>query len=458
MLPKSEININYCWLLALSLWSCAVLIKADAHIPHLCDNVKCPPLSDMHCPEDSDVRELIPEPLIMEEEFSNASQIDPLDEAFAFCCLSQKCVCKTCYIPDCSGDDEVVVEISPESMDKPGHCCGEYECHKEPNCTIEGNTDSYWLTNCQRCKCHGGTKICHQICDEGIKKPNAICESKNLNKFFEHGDTWKDGCYDCRCVNGEPNCVINFCSAVDCPKHRQVMLKDSCCPVCWPKGYPMPNGGDEDYDDNHHYDEVHDYNEVEDNVEPNLELNPIPEVQHNKEKEEVSTSSTTTSTSTSTSTSSTTTTTTTSTTVAPPTTTASPSTTTSTSTTPKPEERKVTQSPVEFLNKPGEVSPSTPALPCPTESSTTTTSTTPGPCNHQDAASYQVYPQVVELMRYSQRNDLLYTIIGCLSVLVVVLAAWNIHLKAKQRSYRPVSNFDDNCNTMSNIKKTNDYV
>ncbi|XP_058980238.1 kielin/chordin-like protein [Musca domestica] len=456
MLPKSKFNIY--WLLALSLTSCAVVVQADSHIPHLCDNVNCPPLSELHCPEDSDIRELISEPLIMEEEFNNASQIDPLDEAFAFCCLSQKCVCKTCYIPDCANDGEVVVEISPESMDKPGHCCGEYECHKEPNCTAEENTDSYWLSDCQRCKCQAGQKICHQICDEGIKKTGAICESKNLNKFFEHGDTWKDGCYDCRCVNGEPNCVINFCSAVDCPAHRQVTLKNSCCPVCWPKGFPMPNGDDE-YDDNgdsgHHYDDVHDYNEVEDNVEPNLELKPILEVENATNSTSSSSSSTTTST--------------TSTTAAPSTsiteksstTTTSTSTTSTTSTTtPKPEE-KTTQSPVEFLHKPTEASTTSPALPCPTEgsaSTSTTTSTTPGPCSRQDAASYQVYPQVVELMRYSQHNGILYTIIGCLSVLVVGLTAWNIHLKAKQRSYRPVSNFDDNCNTMSNIKKTNDYV
>ncbi|XP_061401434.1 uncharacterized protein LOC133337191 [Musca vetustissima] len=457
MLPKSI--YTSCCLLILSLTGYAVLVEADSHIPHLCDNVRCPPLSEMHCPEDSDIRELIPEPLIMEDDFHNTSYIDPLDEAYAFCCLSQKCVCKTCYIPDCASDSEVVVEISPENMDHPGHCCGQYECHREPNCTAEINTDSYWLTDCQRCKCQAGQKICHQICDEGIKKTGgAICESKNLNKFFEHGDTWKDGCYDCRCVNGEPHCVINFCSAVDCPTHRQVTLKDMCCPVCWPKGFPMPNGDDE-YDDNggdsgHHYDDVHDYNEVEANVEPNLELKPIAEVENS------TTSTTTTSTTTTT-------------TAAPTTTTAAPSssttstststTTTSTSTTsttPKPEE-KVTQSPVELLNQPlGSTTSSPPAIPCPTGSSasSTTTSTTPGPCTHQDAASYQVYPQVVELMRYSQHNDLLYTIIGCLSVLVVVLAAWNIHLKAKQRSYRPVSNFDDNCNTMSNIKKTNDYV
>lgn len=404
----------------------------------------------MNCPEDSDIRELIPEPLIMEEEFSNASVIDALDEAYAQCCLSHKCICRTCYIPDCSNEGEVVVEISPESMNTPGHCCGKYECHKEPNCTEVGNTDSYWLSNCQRCKCYSSQKICHQSCDEGFKKSGAICESKNLNQFFEHGDTWKDGCYECKCVNGEPNCVINFCRAVNCPAHRQVMLKDSCCPVCWPKGFSMPNG-DEEYDEDgygesgHHYDDdgPHEYND--DNIEPNVELNPSVEVISN----------TVNATTTPTTTTTTTTTTATTTTAAPTTSTSStsaPSTTSSTTQPPTLETK--TQSPVELHKKDSSTPP-----PC-VESTTAkdgTSTTTTGPCTRQDA--YQVYPQVVELMRYSQHNSLLYTIIGCLSVIVVVLAAWNIHLKAKQRSYRPVSNFDDNCNTMSsNIKKMNDYV
>uniref|UniRef100_A0A1I8PLK3 VWFC domain-containing protein n=2 Tax=Stomoxys calcitrans TaxID=35570 RepID=A0A1I8PLK3_STOCA len=256
-----------------------------SNIPHLCDSVQCPHLKDITCPEDSDIRELIPEPLILEEAFSNTSLVDPHDEAYAECCLSQKCFCRNCYIPDCDQNGEVVVEIVPESMHTPGRCCGKYECHKEPNCTEVQNTESYWLTNCQRCKCYSGQKMCHQSCDEGIKKSAAICESKNLNQFFEHGDTWKDGCYECECVNGWPKCVINFCKAVNCPAHRQVMLKDSCCPVCWPKGFAMPNG-DEEYDEDgdaesgHHYDDdmTHDYNDPEDNIEPNVELKPIEEV------------------------------------------------------------------------------------------------------------------------------------------------------------------------------------
>lgn len=361
------------------------------------------------------------------------------EEIFSQCCLNKKCICKLCYIPDCHDDGEVVVELLPESIDMPGHCCGKYECQKEPNCTEVQNTDSYWLTNCQRCKCYGGHRLCHQSCDEDIKKP-AMCHSINLNTFYEHGQSWRDGCYDCECVNGEANCMITFCKGLNCPKNRQIQLKDRCCPVCWPEGFPIPNVEeeyDEEHNDNeidasHRYDNNEDYNENEDQVEPDIELKPINDLSKVSSTENINSSSTTITTTTTSTT----------------TTTKKPSTTETPAAIPAEVIVSSTSTPVQ--------TPST-SSPCKVENPS---STTPEPCNRQEVpATYQVYPQVVELMRYSQHNNLLYTIIGCLSVIVVILAAWNIHLKAKQRSYRPVSNFDDNFNRMSsNIKKMNDYV
>ncbi|KAI8126696.1 Cysteine-rich motor neuron 1 protein [Lucilia cuprina] len=456
--------LNMIWLVTLVAISGEYLVKGDSSpIPHLCDNVKCPTLSELSCPADSSIRELIAEPLIAvddEEEllYNSNNRTEITEEIFSQCCLNKKCICNLCHIPDCHDDNEVVVELLPESIDMPGFCCGKYECQMEPNCTEVQNTENYWLSNCQRCKCYGGHKMCHQICDEGIKKP-AMCHSKNLNSFYEHGQRWRDGCSDCECVNGEANCLITFCKGLNCPKNRQVQLKDKCCPVCWPNGFAMPtaeeeygeDGDLEEHNDNeieldHHYDNNEDYNENEDQdqeQEPDIELKPINDLPKATTME-----SSTTSTTAATTISSTTTTTTSTTTVKP----TKAETTTST-----------TSKPVELLHSTATTPATVTNTPCKTEqlaSTSTSSSTTPEPCNRQEVpATYQVYPQVVELMRYSQHNNLLYTIIGCLSVIVVILAAWNIHLKAKQRSYRPVSNFDDNFNRMtSNIKKTNDYV
>ncbi|KAI9588113.1 hypothetical protein GQX74_003959 [Glossina fuscipes] len=368
------------------------------HIPHPCDTVSCPSLSDLSCPNDSEERPFL---MPFTSSASSNSSVVINDELFAQCCLNQKCMCKTCHIPDCNEAGEVVVELSPESMDTPGNCCGKYECQLEPNCTEHQNTDSYWLTNCQRCKCFAGQNICHQICDENSRK-SAICHSKNLNKFFEDGDTWKDGCSECECINGEPNCVITFCRSVGCPPHLQVTQNDSCCPICWPEGIPMPNGrldyideedGDEGNESDNHYDEDENIPMGAIGTDDYLDRNSnelLPDIVWN------------------------------------------------------------------ITNRPSKSDNFTTTVSTGSPSSTPTSD----PCTKEETpAAYQLYPQVVELMRYNQQNDILYTIIALLSILVIVLAAWNIHLKSKQRSYRPVSNFDDNFNRMSsNIKKMNDYV
>lgn len=344
-------------------------------------------------------------------------------------------------------------------MDYPGQCCGKYECQREPNCTEVHDTDNFWLTNCQRCKCYAGQRICHQSCDEAMigKKPTGgMCHVKNLNKFFEHGDSWKDGCYECECVNGEPKCVITFCKSVSCPTHRQVMLKDSCCPVCWPKGYPMPHETEDEYDEDDKVDSGHHYDD-EDGVEPLPEYNEHIDIDL-KPAEDINTTAATNVNSTSnnatviTTVSNITTplpskpTTTTTTTTA-----ATTTTTTTTSSTAKPAEIIIATTAASTLNK----------LACnEIASSTPSTATTAAPCQARaEAPATYVYPPVVELMNYSSHNNILYVIIGCLSVLVLVLGAWSIQLRAKQRSYRPVSNIDDNFNRLSsNIKKMNDYV
>ncbi|XP_020798782.1 cysteine-rich motor neuron 1 protein [Drosophila serrata] len=239
-------------------------------LPDQCDSVKCPPDAEMHCPADSAVREnLIAVELIKSNavELPNDSLVaDDRDKDkdtavelpvssyynstisesdYQKCCLPRKCVCKTCYIPDCN-EDEVVAELVPENMQLPGQCCGTYECRAEPNCTKVLDTEFMWLKDCQRCKCNSGFLFCHQSCDE--QAGGGVCESKIPGIFYKDGDTWTDGCQECECVKGESKCAMSFCGNLNCPSERQVTLKDTCCPVCWPSCAPMPHdSGYRDY-------------------------------------------------------------------------------------------------------------------------------------------------------------------------------------------------------------------
>ncbi|XP_052848550.1 LOW QUALITY PROTEIN: uncharacterized protein LOC128259946 [Drosophila gunungcola] len=233
-------------------------------LPDLCDAIKCPPDAEMQCPADSAVRQnLVAVDLIK----SNAVELPApgdmsagdavsynrsliSEEDYVHCCLNRKCVCKTCYIPDCDVEtDEVTVELLPENGKTPGQCCGTYDCRTEPNCTVVRDTDYHWLKQCQRCQCDSGLKICHQTCDE---RAEGVCQSKIPGMFYKDGETWTDNCQTCECVKGEPKCTMSLCTGLNCPSERQVKLKDTCCPVCWPKCAPMPHekqNDDESYGD-----------------------------------------------------------------------------------------------------------------------------------------------------------------------------------------------------------------
>ncbi|EDW95138.1 uncharacterized protein Dyak_GE19700 [Drosophila yakuba] len=235
-------------------------------LPDLCESVKCPPDAEMQCPADSSIRQnLLAVDLIKSNavELPIGGEVAPApegvsynrglisDEAYVQCCLNRKCICKTCYIPDCpldADEDVVVVELVPENNQTPGECCGTYECHAEPNCTVVRDTDFHWLKQCQRCKCESGLKICHKSCDE---RAEGVCQSKISGMFYKDGETWTENCKTCECEKGEPKCTMSFCGNLNCPSERQVMLKDTCCPVCWPRCAPMPHEkpDDESYAD-----------------------------------------------------------------------------------------------------------------------------------------------------------------------------------------------------------------
>ncbi|XP_022212940.2 uncharacterized protein LOC111067906 [Drosophila obscura] len=373
-------------------------------LPDLCDSIKCPPESEMQCPADSSVREtlnavvLIPKGAgAVAEVGAAAAAVNAVtaaesqmsynmsliqDEAYAQCCLSKKCVCRTCYIPDCnSAEGEVVVEVLPEAMDTPGQCCGEYQCRKEPNCTEVRETDFYWLQQCQRCQCTSGARICRQSCDE--VESNAICESKNLNEYFKDGDTWKDECLECECVRGEQKCTISSCGNVDCPSERHVFLKDTCCPVCWPEGHPMPHEKQK-YDGNSDYKEEDSTEEIDQPLPPLL-----PETTQRTTSsvsaELLATTTTTTTTTTST------------------TTTAAPS---STSTSSGQQQQQQQRQPPGCL------------------------------------CSYELEPKMVEVV--SDNDDFYYLLVAFIAVCFICLAlvCYILHLRAKKRSYDPVSILD----------------
>ncbi|XP_067646168.1 uncharacterized protein [Eurosta solidaginis] len=475
-------------------------------LPHLCYNVKCPPMSEITCPEDSSVREILN--TIDLQHFTTAPEIADTDalyniteideEIYAECCLAKKCLCKTCYIPDCHGEDEVVVELQPESMNKPGHCCGEYECQRTPNCKAEGDSQLYWLKGCQRCHCFSGKPMCIQICDEAVNKTKAICKPEKLNVFFEHGESWRVGCYECECVDGVEKCVLPFCSNINCPRERQIILKDGCCPICWPDCAPIPNEllrmnkyandkygstGARHYDDDDDDDDedltVEEQGQQEGSLSNNAqhvvdysaenEIDTLPDIPFEEDDElvaekqlssanataEVQANNTTATTAIITSSSSTTV--------------SSSSTTTTTAAT--------TAGPVNFststiFTQAEQLSHApTTVAPTPTHGALTSERSIATVCppaaviasRHDAPENFQLYPDDVvpeiQVITESCKHWMIYIIIGVLVALIAVLIAWIIQLRLKQRSYRPVSHIDDNFNKMScNIKATNAYV
>ncbi|XP_017464586.1 PREDICTED: uncharacterized protein LOC108357992 [Rhagoletis zephyria] len=474
--PKDAHTIFWL-LLALLVAEVKCSDSAPDTIPHLCYNVRCPPMSDMICPPDSSIREILNTiemnpltvaPDVTDEAPYNTTEID--EEIYAECCLAKKCLCKTCHIPDCHGEDEVVVELQPESMNKPGHCCGEYECQRKPNCTAGVDSELYWLKGCQRCHCFSGKPMCIQICDEAVNKTKAICKPEKLNVFFEHGESWRVGCYECECVDGIEKCVLPFCSNINCPRERQVTLKDGCCPICWPDCAPMPDevlsssrsGSDKYGSVARRYDEdVGEELSVLDNVphgsdySAENEIDTLPDIPFDEEDElegDKQLQTTTKATEGSKTSSS------------------SSSSSTSAS-------AAVTASPAGYVHSmsstyaPAEYLPLSPTTAAPThvvaalasEPAIATACPPVVSVRHDAPATFQLYPEEilpeVQVVSESCKHWMIYIVIGILVAFIAVLIAWIIQLRLKQRSYRPVSHIDDNFNKMScNIKATNAYV
>ena len=53
---------------------------------------------------------------------------------------------------------------------------------------------------------------------------------------YESGDTWKDGCTDCSCINGFIRCytMMSLCLPPPCVEEDRIDNSDECnsCPVC----------------------------------------------------------------------------------------------------------------------------------------------------------------------------------------------------------------------------------
>lgn len=479
--PKDAYHIIWLLLAALVL-EVKCNESAGELLPHPCYNVKCPPMSEMTCPSDSSVREMLNTIEVQQITAAPSDATDAMnyniteidEDVYAECCLAKKCICKTCHIPDCHGEDEVVVELLPESMNKPGQCCGEYECQRKPKCTTEDDSELYWLKGCQRCHCFAGKPMCIQICDEAVNKTKAICKPEKLNALFEHGESWRIGCYECECIDGIEKCVLPFCSNVDCPRERQVTLKDGCCPICWPDCAPMPKellsgrnsvygkygSGPRHYDEDDEDDEDLDGDFVDDtNSAPHSldyagenEIDPLSDIQLGEAEAVKPLLNTTAETQT--------------------TTNAIFSSTTPTTATAKTTASPVTQWSSTFA--PAEYLPITPSTAAPSELPGVALASEPAiatacppalATRHGSPASFQLYPNeddvmpAVKVVSESCKHWMIYIVIGILVAFIAVLIAWIIQLRLKQRSYRPVSHIDDNFNKMScNIKQTNAYV
>lgn len=264
---NNELWAICCFAVTVLMFGNCILASPD---PLKCEGVKCPPMPEISCPEDTQLREYID---YASTDITNDTS-ELVEELLNECCVSRKCACKLCNIPSCDSKTQVVYEIVPETQ-IPGSCCGQYECRTEPNCTVTRDTD-VWLIDCQRCKCLYGERMCHKSCDEVAPNPDAAyCKSKTLNRFFLNGETWRSGCSECECVNGEEKCVMPFCRSANCPQERQVTLKGHCCPVCWPDTGSLPPQDDNDYYENGDEDSTLILDDFEDPSLPPAQIAPV---------------------------------------------------------------------------------------------------------------------------------------------------------------------------------------
>ncbi|XP_074649261.1 BMP-binding endothelial regulator protein-like [Tubulanus polymorphus] len=119
-------------------------------------------------------------------------------------------------------------------------------------CDVEGSIDVPMVADnpCIRCFCRNSMVVCDvEKCgpldcslEDIINPPGECCPKCKHGKMckmeditYAHGQTWRHGCSQCECVNGE-----NVCRVVPCEKKQIVCLQNfelktpagECCPRC----------------------------------------------------------------------------------------------------------------------------------------------------------------------------------------------------------------------------------
>ncbi|KAM9306065.1 SCO-spondin-like, partial [Gastrophryne carolinensis] len=89
-----------------------------------------------------------------------------------------------------------------------------------------------------RRNCSGGAAAgC--VCEAGTYRSSvgqcvsaALCECEHRERLYQAGETWREGCDVCRCVNGVGECAP-ACPPLHCPEGEvKVQEPGECCPVC----------------------------------------------------------------------------------------------------------------------------------------------------------------------------------------------------------------------------------
>ncbi|KAH8371604.1 hypothetical protein KR093_008246 [Drosophila rubida] len=189
----------------------AALLSDSESYHDKCEGFECP-----ECPDDSSMSEASDSresfyaddvqmhSLLQPQPFSDAdrerAKRDLQTDLQAECCGT--CHCNKCpEQPQCPAG-EVLIELQTASG-QPGDCCTQFKCGPEPQCAAGDTNVSYWLDSCSKCNsCQ--QPPCQDVCYQADPPHNCISSDK---KLMFNGQTWLEGCIECRCIAGDKQCI-----------------------------------------------------------------------------------------------------------------------------------------------------------------------------------------------------------------------------------------------------------
>ncbi|XP_062135896.1 uncharacterized protein LOC133845451 [Drosophila sulfurigaster albostrigata] len=180
--------------------SSAALLSDSESYHDKCADFKCPELPE--CPDDSEASDFY---VLTDFQFSHdreRAKRDLQTDLQAECCYQPQCRCNKCpEQPQCE-NEEVLIELSAASG-QPGNCCPQFECGKEPQCEAGNKNLTYWLNRCTKCNsCQ--VPPCQDVCYQADLPHNCMSHDKQL---MYNGDTWLEGCIECKCIDGDKQCI-----------------------------------------------------------------------------------------------------------------------------------------------------------------------------------------------------------------------------------------------------------